>query len=215
MILNFLKKISILEKGKISESALKLIVKISEGSVRDSLSLLDRALITQKIKQEELNLETAQRIFGYFDKSHLIELIKLILEGKEDQTLIKFRDISNLGIDPKIFLNDFLEILYFMKNIKMFGENEKNFSLSDNQSKEISKLSSQVDSELLITFWQFTVKSLEELNIVLNQNLSIEMFLIRLIHLKKIPKLEELLEEVSTNQDKETPEEVETLSDIK
>ena len=33
---------------------MKLIVKISEGSVRDSLSLLDRALITQKIEQKEL-----------------------------------------------------------------------------------------------------------------------------------------------------------------
>ena len=51
LLLDFLKKISILEKGKISENALKLIVKISEGSVRDSLSLLDRALITQKIEQ--------------------------------------------------------------------------------------------------------------------------------------------------------------------
>ena len=43
LLLYFLKKISLLEKGKISENALKLIVKISEGSVRDALSLLDRA----------------------------------------------------------------------------------------------------------------------------------------------------------------------------
>ena len=66
LLLDFLKKISLLENGKISENALKLIVKISEGSVRDGLSLLDRALITQKIEQKELNLESAQKIFGYF-----------------------------------------------------------------------------------------------------------------------------------------------------
>ena len=52
LLLDFLKKISLLENGKISENALKLIVKISEGSVRDGLSLLDRALITQKIEQK-------------------------------------------------------------------------------------------------------------------------------------------------------------------
>ena len=215
LLLDFLKKISLLENGKISENALKLIVKISEGSVRDGLSLLDRALITQKIEQKELNLESAQKIFGYFDKSHLIELMKLVFQGKEEQALLKFRSISDLGIDPKIFLNDFLEILYFMKNIKIFGKNEISFSLSDNQTNEIEQLSSQVDIETLIMFWQFGIKSLEELNIVSNQNLSIEMFLIRLIHLKKIPKLEELLKNIETSQDKTSSKEIETLSNIK
>jgi DNA polymerase-3 subunit gamma/tau len=215
LLLDFLRKISLLENGKISENALKLIVKISEGSVRDGLSLLDRALITQKIEQKELNLESAQKIFGYFDKSHLIELMKLIFQGKEEQALLKFRSISDLGIDPKIFLNDFLEILYFMKNINIFGKNEISFSLSDNQTKEIEQLSSQVDIETLIMFWQFGIKSLEELNIVSNQNLSIEMFLIRLIHLKEIPKLEELLNSKETSQDKTSSKKTETLSNIK
>ena len=215
LLLDFLKKISLLENGKISENALKLIVKISEGSVRDGLSLLDRALITQKIEQKELNLESAQKIFGYFDKSHLIELMKLVFQGKEEQAILKFRSISDLGIDPKIFLNDFLEILYFMKNIKIFGKNEINFSLSDNQTNEIEQLSSQVDIETLIMFWQFGIKSLEELNIVSNQNLSIEMFLIRLIHLKEIPKLEELLNSKETSQDKTSSKKTETLSNIK
>ncbi len=215
LLLNFLKKISLLENGKISEDALKLIVKISEGSVRDGLSLLDRALITQKIEQKELKLESAQKIFGYFDKSHLIELMKLIFQGKEKQALLKFRSISDLGIDSKIFLNDFLEILYFMKNIDIFGNNEISFSLSDNQTNEIKQLSKQVDIETLIMFWQFGIKSLEELNIVSNQNLSIEMLLIKLIHLKEIPKLEELLNSKEISQNKISSKKTETLSNIK
>jgi len=193
LLLKFLKKITDQEKGKISEEALKLIVKISEGSVRDSLSLLDRALITNITEKKELDLNSAQKIFGYFNKSHLIELMKSIFEGKEEETLIKFRHLSDMGIDPKIFLNDFLEILYLMKNIKIFDEKEIVFSLSDTEIKVIEQLSSQIDIETLIMYWQFTLRSLEELNIVANQNLSIEMFLIRLIHLKKIPKLEDLL----------------------
>ena len=87
LLLKFLKKITDQEKGKISEEALKLIVKISEGSVRDSLSLLDRALITNITEKKELDLNSAQKIFGYFNKSHLIELMKSIFEGKEEETL--------------------------------------------------------------------------------------------------------------------------------
>lgn len=215
LLLNFLKKISLLENGKISEDALKLIVKISEGSVRDSLSLLDRALITQKIENNELDLNLAQKIFGYFDKSHLIELIKLIFEGKEDGALMKFREISDLGADPKVFLNDFLEIIYFMKNFKIFDKNEKIFSLSDIQFKAIEQISNKVDTETLIMFWQFGIKSLEELNIVSNQNLSIEMFLIRLIHLRKMPNLEKLIENIEIDNDEKTSIEIEKLSAVK
>ena len=211
LLLKFLKKITDQEKGKISEEALKLIVKISEGSVRDSLSLLDRALITNITEKKELDLNSAQKIFGYFNKSHLIELMKSIFEGKEEETLIKFRHLTDMGIDPKIFLNDFLEILYLMKNIKIFDEKEIVFSLSDTEIKVIEQLSSQIDIETLIMYWQFTLRSLEELNIVANQNLSIEMFLIRLIHVKKIPKLEDLLNNLEIPE-KTTLKELKTLS---
>ena len=61
---------------------MKLIVKISEGSVRDALSLLDRALLSLDGKKE-LDLNAAQKIFGYFDKSQLIEMFNLILKGDE------------------------------------------------------------------------------------------------------------------------------------
>jgi DNA polymerase-3 subunit gamma/tau len=102
-----------------------------------------------------------------------------------------------------------------MKNINIFGKNEISFSLSDNQTNEIKQLSSQVDIETLIMFWQFGIKSLEELNIVSNQNLSIEMFLIRLIHLKEIPKLEELLNSKEISQDKTSSEKTEISSNTK
>ena len=62
-LLEYLKKIKDKEKGNVSDDALKLIVKISEGSVRDALSLLDRALLSLESNQE-LNLNVAQKIFG-------------------------------------------------------------------------------------------------------------------------------------------------------
>ena len=62
-LFNFLKDIAQKEKGLISDEALKLIVKISEGSVRDSLSLLDRGLMSN-IDGNEFTLENAQKIYG-------------------------------------------------------------------------------------------------------------------------------------------------------
>jgi len=195
-LFDFIKKIKDKENGNASDDALRLIVKISEGSVRDALSLLDRALLTLD-KDKELDLASAQKIFGYFDKSQLINLFQLIFEGKETEVLNTYREIYNQGIEPKIFINDFLELLYYFKNIESLKIDGTNFSLNDEEFNRIKEISEKINSKVLILFWQFTIKALEELDIVSNQHLSMEMFLIRLIHLKSIKNMDNSNHEVS------------------
>ena len=184
-LLEYLKKIKDKEKGNVSDDALKLIVKISEGSVRDALSLLDRALLSLE-SNEELNLNVAQKIFGYFDKSQLIDLFELILKGEENKVVEIYRKIYDQGVEPKVFINDFLELVYYFKNINSLNLESTNFSLNDEEFSKIKKISSNVESETLLLFWQLTLRTLEELDIVSDQNLSIEMFLIRLMYLKSL-----------------------------
>ena len=189
-LFQYIKTIKEKEKGKATDDALKLIVKISEGSVRDALSLLDRALLSLD-KDEEFNLKKAQKIFGYFDKSQLINLFELIFQGKEQEVLKIYRSIFDQGVEPKIFLNDFLEILYYFKNIEYLSIESNNFTLNDEEYNLIKKISNKIDKSVFILFWQFTIKTLSEIDIVSNQNLSIEMFLIRLLHLKQIGNISE------------------------
>ena len=184
-LLMYIKKICNLENGNISDEALKLIVKISEGSVRDSLSLLDRALLSND-KEKRLELSDVQKIFGYFDKSHLIKIFEYILKGDQNKTLEAYKNIYNQGVEPKIFLNDFLEILYYFKNINSLNESTKNFDLNNDEFEAIKEIAMNLNSETLILFWQFTINTLGELDIVADQNISIEMFLIRLLHIKSI-----------------------------
>jgi len=181
-LFEFIKKIKEKENGKITDDALKLIVKISEGSVRDALSLLDRALITLDEKNE-VDLKTAQKIFGNFDKSQLIDILKLILQGEEKKVIETYREIYDQGLEPKIFINDFLELVYYLKNIDSLTLEGTNFSLNDEEFSQIKEISKNIDVQVVILIWQFTIRTLEELDLVSNQNLSIEMFLMRLIYL--------------------------------
>ncbi len=187
-LFSYIKKIKDKEGGKITDEALKLIVKISEGSVRDALSLLDRALLTLNPKTE-LDLKSAQKIFGFFDKSQLIDLFEFILKGDEIKVIEIYRKIYDQGVEPKIFVNDFLELLYYFKNIDSLTLESTNFSLNDQEFQRIKDLSKNLDPSVLILFWQFTISALDELAIVSNQHLSMEMFLVRLMHLSSI-KLE-------------------------
>tara|TARA_Y100000590_G_C15614068_1_gene975007 strand:+ start:1 stop:1347 length:1347 start_codon:yes stop_codon:yes gene_type:complete len=182
-LFKYIKKINEKEKGKVTDDALKLIVKISEGSVRDALSLLDRGLVSNT-DEKDLDLKMAQKIFGYFDKSMLIDLFENLFKGKEDKVIGIYKKIYEAGVEPKTFLNDFLEVLYYFKNISSIKLEGNNFSLNDEEFNKINNISKELSSHDLILFWQFTIKTIEEVDIVSNPNLSIEMFLIRLLHLK-------------------------------
>ena len=180
-LFQYLKKISKIEEKNVDDSALKLIVKISEGSVRDSLSLLDRAIISNN--DDRLSLENVQKIFGYVDKSSYIDLLELIFKGDEELVLKHYRNLYDSGVEPNNFLNEFLEILYYIKNISNIKIEGTNFSLNDNDYKKISHVSKNIKTEHTLLFWEFTLKTIKEINLVNNPNLSIEMFLIQLMYL--------------------------------
>ena len=183
-LLVFIKKIIKLENGVATDDALKLIIKLSEGSVRDALSLLDRALIS--LDKRKLDLEEAQKVFGYFDKTLIIELFNYLLKGDEEKALKIYKKIYLIGVDPKIFLNDFLEVLYYLKNINFLKLDKNNFYLKLEEIKNLSELANNVEESTLLNYWQFTVNAMQELELVSNQNIAIEMFLIRLLYLKEI-----------------------------
>ena len=182
-LFNYLKIITKKEKRKVEDNAIKLIVKLSEGSVRDALSLLDRVTISNN--NNSLTYDDAQKIFGYVNKSSYIELLEIIFLGDEKKIIDYYRKIYNSGIEPNLFLNNFLEVLYFVKNISYVEDGENNFSLNDTDYKKITSLSKEINPNSILLFWEFTLKTLKEINIVANPNLLVEMFLVQLTYLKK------------------------------
>ena len=182
-LFNYLKNVTTKEKKDIEDNAIRLIVKLSEGSVRDALSLLDRAIISNN--EKSLTFEDAQKIFGYVNKSSYLDLLEIVFLGNEEKIINHYRKLYNSGIEPETFLNDFLEILYYLKNISHIENEGNNFTLNDSDYKKINSLSKELDPNAILLFWEFTLKTLKEIKIVANQNLLIEMFLIQLIYLKK------------------------------
>ncbi len=186
-LFDYLVKIKNLENGKVSDESIKLIVKLSEGSVRDSLSLLDRALLVEN-SGKELDLQSTQKIFGYFEKSQIIDLIEYIFNGNEKSVLECYKNIYNSGVEPKVFLNEFLETLYYIKNINFINLDGINFDLNDQEFEKIETLSKKISKNDLLMLWQFSLSNLEKIDIIKNQHQFVEMFLIRSLYLKKILK---------------------------
>ena len=194
-----LKKISKLENGNISDSALKIIAKASEGSVRDSLSLLDRALITQSINNKEVSDSDIRKMLGIGDRSKILDFLQSVIIGDKKTAIDKLRIIVNEGVEPSNFLNDLLEIIYFIQQKKSLGQLDSDLSISEAESEIIDLISKDISISTLVVFWQFILKGIEELSIVTNPILSLEMLVVRLIHLKDMPSFENTLESFNKN----------------
>ncbi len=182
-----LKDISIKEKGKISDDAIKLISRTAEGSVRDSISLLDRALISKSIDENKIIEEADVRaMLGLASRIKIISLFKEVLEGKENDALKILKELINDGVDAKIFLNDMLEIIYLFSRRVNLGSIEKDMSISEAEAELINKYSKNLDIQDLGLFWQITMKNLDDLRIIGNENLILEMYIMQLVHVKSL-----------------------------
>ncbi len=186
-ICKHLKKISTKENGKISDEALKLIAKTSEGSVRDSISLLDRALISQSISRNEIIQEKDVRIMlGLADKSKIISLFKEVLTGNEKEALKCLTALIDNGLDAKNFLNDMLEVLYLFSRKINLGPLDKDVSISESEVQMVDQYSKNIDMQDIALFWQLTIKTIDDLRVVGNENLTLEMYIMQLVHLKNL-----------------------------
>ena len=198
-LINNLKKITKLENGKISESALSLIAKAAEGSVRDSLSLLDRALVSQNIEEKEINETFIRKMLGIADRSKIINLLNFIFEGDQKKSIDQLRELINEGIQPTNFLNDLLEIIYFIQQKKSLGNFDSELSMTESEQNIINSISKNISMSTLIVFWQFILKVIDELSVISNPILSLEMLIVRLVHLKDIASYEDVLNSLTMN----------------
>ena len=199
-----LKKIIKIENVQILEGALILIAKAAEGSVRDSLSLLDRAIISQNIQDKKIDENFIRKMLGIADRSKILNLLISIFEGNQKKSIDQLREMVNEGIEPKIFLNDFLEIIHFIQQKKSLGNLDTELSISESEQNIINSISKNISMPTLIIFWQFILKVIEELSVVSNPILSLEMLIVRLIHLKEMPSYEDVLDTLNARNLEQT-----------
>jgi len=182
-----LKDISLQENGEISDNAIRLIARTSEGSVRDAISLLDRALISQSIGEKNTIEENDVReMLGLADRTKIMTLFKEVLSGNEKEALEHLRSFINDGVDAKNFLNDILEVLYLFSRRINLGPIEKDMTISEIEVQLVDTYSKNIDMQDIGLFWQLTIKTIDDLKIVGNENLTLEMYIMQMVHLKNI-----------------------------
>ncbi len=194
-----LENIAAKEKGNITKDAIKLIARNAEGSVRDSISLLDRALISRSIKNDKpIEEHEVREMLGLADKSKVISLFKEVLSSNEKEALKHLRELIEDGLDAKNFLNDILEVLYLFGRRINLGPIEKDMSISEAELEMVEQFSRNIDMQDIGLLWQLTIKTIDDLRVIGNENLTLEMYIMQLVHLKSLGEKKDMVSENST-----------------
>ena len=184
-IFKHLQEICKKENGKISSEALRIISRVSEGSVRDSVSLLDRAITYQNVNSKNQTDEhDIRNMLGLADKSKIINLLKEVFKGNSKKAINILNEMFIKGVEAKYFLNDILEILSLINRKLSLGNIENDKILPEEEINLINEISKGINIDDIGLFWQLTIKTIDDLRIVNDEEITLEMYILQLLHLK-------------------------------
>ena len=186
-IFNHLEKIAKEEKGNISTKALRIIAQVSEGSVRDGISLLDRAITYQSVaSKNQIDDEDIRSMLGLADKTKVIRILQEVFKGNSKNAISILKELFDQGIESKYFLNDILEILSLINRKLSLGSIENDKILPEEEINLINEISEGISLEDIGLFWQLTIKTIDDLRIINDEEVTLEMYVMQLLHLKGV-----------------------------
>ena len=173
---NFLINISKKEDISISKDALNMIVKASDGSVRDSLSILDQANIFKSKK--EIQVEEIVNMLGFAKQSDLYELTKFVLDNNLSKLISMLDEMYQRGSETTKVIEDLMNIINWSCKLKINNELLKDEFLTE-EDKNFASYVLQFDQGKLNIFWQSLIKGYDEIKISPQPHTTLEMVLLR------------------------------------
>ena len=130
---------------EITEGALKIIAVLSEGALRDALSILERCVQDGENKIDE---DKIKDLVGIPKLTFVHKIAKAIIEYNIEDALDSIDEILNQGKD----LNNFLwEIIKYVKDVLVYKSSGKLDLYSEDEIKNIKDLSESVTKERLVS----------------------------------------------------------------
>jgi DNA polymerase-3 subunit gamma/tau len=189
---------TILDKEKITaeEDALYLIAQHAEGSVRDSLSLLD--LVIANSNADTITKEIVLNLLGLSNNEQIIAFLEDIAAGKVDAGIKAIKDFYYAGKDLVHIFQQLMALIHIISKIRL-KINIAQFEYSDEEIARLEELANNLNIENLTILWQMLVKALHELHQAHNIIISAEMLVIRLCHLSNIPTPSALIDKLESS----------------
>jgi DNA polymerase-3 subunit gamma/tau len=182
------------EGVKIEEPALALVARAAEGSVRDSLSLLDQAIAHGT--EEVITADIIRGMLGLADRGRVLDLFEKVMGGEIAVALTSLGELYDRGADPLAVMQDLLEITHFLTRIKVAPGAEGFFDGASSEAKRAAEMAAKLNVPSLTRAWTMLLKGLFEVRDAARPMQALEMALIRLAYAADLPPADKLVRDL-------------------
>jgi DNA polymerase-3 subunit gamma/tau len=190
VLVKHLEAIAAKESVQVEPDALALIARAAEGSVRDSLSLLDQAIAHAA---GTIRAEDVRQMLGLADRVRIVDLFESLMKGDMAAALKELREQYDIGADPAVVLADLAEFTHFVTRVKIVPTVAEDVSLSEAERVRGKAFATQLSMRVLSRAWQMLLKGLTEVKEAARPLAAAEMMLVRIAYAADLPTPDEVV----------------------
>jgi DNA polymerase-3 subunit gamma/tau len=191
-----LKLICSAEGLNIEEPALEMIARAADGSMRDSLTILDQTVSFS----DNITTSDIKDLLGITDINSISQLASSLVDGNRKDIITTIAELTDSGTDLKIFTKDFLQFIRNLLIVKIAGGEENIIDLGEEELDAINLIKDRVSEEHLSVILSELIKAEPGIRSAFHTRVAFEMTLIRLSMLCHLKSVNEALRIVSSQQ---------------
>ena len=171
--------------------ALALIARAAEGSVRDSLSLLDQAIAHAA---GVVHAAQVREMLGLADRGRLVGLFESLMHGYMQASLAELRDQYDSGADPVSVLVDLADYTNFVTRVKVVPAVADDPAFSETERTRARACATGLSMRVLSRTWQMLLKGITEVGSAPKPLAAAEMLLVRIAYSADLPAPEDIIQ---------------------
>ncbi|MBA4781761.1 MAG: DNA polymerase III subunit gamma/tau [Rhizobiales bacterium] len=189
----FLKDVAAKEGVDVAGDALAMVARVSEGSVRDALSLLDQAIAHGggRVDAEEM-----RAMLGLADRGRVIDLFEHVMRGRVHPALEEIKAQVNIGADPAVILADLADFTHLVTTAKVAGSVHANGALSEAERNKAAEFAAALSIRSLSRAWQMLLSGVAEVQGANRPDAAADMVIVRLAYAADLPAPDEVLKQL-------------------
>jgi DNA polymerase-3 subunit gamma/tau len=196
VLMGHLANIAAKENVEVEPEALGIIARAAEGSVRDSLSLLDQAIAHAA---GLVRADAVRQMLGLADRTRVIDLFDSLARGDIASAFREFREQYDTGADPIVVLSDLAEFVNFVTRVKIVPATADNVVFGETERLRARDFAAKLSMRVLSRMWQMLLKGITEVQAATRPAAAAEMVLVRIAYVADMPTPDEAIKMLEQN----------------
>jgi DNA polymerase-3 subunit gamma/tau len=190
VLTEYLTDLATKEGRKVSPAAAALLARAADGSARDGLSLLDRALAHVEGEVDEAEVRT---LLGLADRTQVFDLFESLMKGDAKAALAGLAEAYRSGADPAIVVQDLLDVTHWVTRLKIVPDLADDPTVPEAERARGRDFAAKLAMPVLARAWQMLLKGLTEIQEAPSPLAAAEMVMVRLTYAAELPAPAELV----------------------